>query len=85
MKRQCNLNIREALEVAKRLNILSDQGDLDSEDDGCRVLYGVVRDCAYKIRAMAEKERESHRAKGKWDAAEVQLGANKEKTTSLNN
>ena len=74
MKRQCNLNIREALDVSRRLNILADQGDLDSEDDGCRVLFGVIRDCAYKIRAQAEREREAHRMKGKWDAAEVQEG-----------
>ena len=72
MKRECNLNIREALDMAKQLNILADKGDLDSEDDGCRVLYGVIRDCAYKIRAQAERERESHRSKGKWDAAELQ-------------
>ena len=71
MNPQCNLNIREALQLAKQLNLLADQGDLESEDDGCRVLYGVIRDCAYKIRAQAERERESHRTKGKWDAVEA--------------
>ena len=47
--------------------ILADKGDLDSEDDGCRVLYGMIRDCAYKIRARAESEREAHKKKGAWD------------------
>jgi hypothetical protein len=30
------------------------------------VLYGIVRDCAYHIRTEAERERESHKAKGNW-------------------
>jgi hypothetical protein len=47
---------------------LADQGDADREDTGCGVLYGVLRDSAYKIRQLAEKERERHRAKGWWDA-----------------
>ena len=47
--------------------ILADMGDLDSEDDGCRVLYGVVRDCAYKIRAQAERERDAHKIRGIWN------------------
>jgi len=63
----CNENIVEALEMAKQLLILADMGDLDSEDDGCRVLYGVVRDCAYKIRAQAERERDAHKIRGIWD------------------
>ena len=67
MKVRCNRNIRDALEMARNMIILADKGDLDSEDDGCRVLYGVVRDCAYKIRAQAEREREAHKTKGKWE------------------
>ena len=66
MKRRCNKHIRETLELVKKLNLLADQGDLDSEDDGCRVLFGVVRDCAYKLRAQAEREREAHKKQGKW-------------------
>ena len=72
MKRRCNKHIRESFEMARKMIILADEGDLDSEDDGCRVLYGVVRDCAYKIRAQAEREREEHRKKGSWDEAEVE-------------
>ncbi len=72
MKRRCNKHIRESFEMARKMIILADEGDLDSEDDGCRVLYGVVRDCAYKIRAQAEREREEHRKKGSWDETEVE-------------
>ena len=50
--------------MARQLIILADQGELDSDDDGCRVLYGIIRDCAYKIRIQAERERELHKEKG---------------------
>lgn len=59
-----NQQIREVLEMARQLIILADQGDLDSFDDGCRVLYGIIRDYAYKIRTQAERERELHKGKG---------------------
>jgi len=67
MTRECNDNIRRALRMAADLTILADEGEMAMEDDGCGVLYGVVRDCAYKIRAEAEREREAHKAKGVWD------------------
>ena len=59
------------MEMVKQLIILADDGDLDSEDDGCHVLYGVIRDCAYKIRAQAEREREAHIERGSWDDSEI--------------
>jgi len=67
MTRECNDNIRRALKIATELVILADEGEAAMEDDGCGVLYGVVRDCAYKIRAEAERERDAHKAKGIWD------------------
>ena len=68
MARAYNEHIAEVLEMSRQLLVLADMGDLDSEDDGCRVLYGIVRDCAYKIRAQAEREREVHKIRGIWDA-----------------
>ena len=62
-----NEHIVEVLEMARQLLILADMGNLDSEDDGCGVLYGIVRDCAYKIRAQAERERDAHKIRGIWD------------------
>lgn len=67
MTRECNDNIRNVLRTAADLTILADKGEMAMEDDGCGVLYGVVRDCAYKIRAEAERERDAHKAKGMWD------------------
>ena len=55
-----------ALELARQLTLLADEGELVCEDDGCAVLYGVVRDCAYKIRRRAEQERDMQKARGIW-------------------
>jgi hypothetical protein len=67
LARDCNQHILQALELARRLTILADQGEGAAEDDSCVVLYGVVRDCAYRIRRLAEREREAHIARGLWD------------------
>ena len=45
---------------------LADQGDDAREDPGCGVLYGIVRDSAYKIKQTAEAERVTHIKKGWW-------------------
>jgi hypothetical protein len=61
MDKRCNENICEALRLAQDLLILADQGDAFREDVGCGVLYGTIRDCAYKIRTLAEAEIEAHK------------------------
>jgi hypothetical protein len=53
--------ISEALELARKLTILADEGEAAATcDDGCAVLFGIIRDCAYKIRKRAEHERSVH-------------------------
>jgi hypothetical protein len=49
---------------------IADEGDGAREDVGCGVLYGVLRDSAYKIRKLAEEEREAHIRKGWWESDE---------------
>lgn len=46
---------------------LAERGEIDAADDGCQLLFGEVRDCAYRIRARAEIEREAHRMNAIWD------------------
>jgi hypothetical protein len=65
--RPANRHILEALALARQLIILADEGEADSEDDGCVALYGEIRDCAYRIRLQAEREREAHRKMGAWE------------------
>jgi len=62
-----NKHIRETLELARQLTILADAGEADAQDDGCCALYAAVRDCAYRIRSEAERERAEHKANGTWD------------------
>jgi len=45
---------------------LSDQGDSDREDNGCGILYGVLRDSAFKLKQLAEAEKRSHTRKERW-------------------
>ena len=45
---------------------LANIGDAEREDTGCGILYGIMRDAAYKIQKLAETEREKHIKKGWW-------------------
>lgn len=67
----CNEHLRTVLELVDRMMAVADAGDLAREDVGCGVLYGVVRDSAFKIKQLAEREREAHIRKGWWAAEEV--------------
>ncbi len=67
MVQTCNDHIKRALEEARKLTILADEGEARSRDDGCVLLYSVVRDCAYKVRAQAEREKRAHEDRGIWE------------------
>ena len=58
-----NRNITRSLDLAKDMIMLANQGEADSTDDSCMTLYGVVRDCAYKIQSVAERERRFHESR----------------------
>ena len=62
----CDRNIIKILNLTEEMISLADQGDVDREDVGCGVLYGVLRDTAYKLKRMAEEEKHSHQEKGWW-------------------
>ena len=64
----CNHNLRRTLSLVEDMIALADQGDADREDVGCGVLYGIIRDSAYKIKKMAEEEKRRHQEKGWWRA-----------------
>ena len=52
--------LKKTLELAARMLELADQGDAVRQDVGCGVLYGVLRDAAYRIQRLAEAERQAH-------------------------
>jgi hypothetical protein len=62
----CDESIKKVIELADKMLYLSDEGDAVREDNSCGVLYGVIRDSAYRIKRMAEDEREAHKKKGWW-------------------
>ena len=62
----CDRNILKILNLVDEMIELADQGDADREDVGCGVLYGVLRDTAYKLKNMAEEEKRFHQEKGWW-------------------
>jgi len=64
--KQCDQNIKSTLEIAEEMIRLANEGDADREDTGCGILYGILLDSAYKIKKLAEEEREVDIKKGWW-------------------
>lgn len=63
-------HIAQLLELSQRLIDLSVAGSEAAEDDGCLLLFGIVQDCAYKMRRAAREELQVHErlARGKCSA-----------------
>lgn len=64
--RPCNQSIKKTFRIVERMLAVANEGDAVREDTGCGVLYGVMRDAAFKIRRLAEAERAAHVKKGWW-------------------
>ena len=64
--KSCDYNIKRTLNLVDEMIRVADKGDIDREDTGCGILYGVLRDTAYKLKELAEHERENHIHKGWW-------------------
>jgi hypothetical protein len=60
----CDSNIEKTIQLTDQMIQLANMGDADREDTGCGILYGVVRDAAYKIKKLAETEKHNHSKKG---------------------
>lgn len=63
----CDQNIKATLKIVDEMIKLATRGDTDREDTGCGILYGIILDSAYKIKKLAEEEKEAHIKKGWWD------------------
>ena len=64
--RPCDRNIKRILQLADKMIELAEIGDAEREDSGCGILYGVLLDSAYKLKRLAEEEKEKHIKKGWW-------------------
>jgi hypothetical protein len=58
--RPCDANIEKTIQLTDEMIQLANSGDAAREDTGCGILYGVVRDAAYKIKKLAETEKYNH-------------------------
>ncbi len=66
--RACDKSIKNTIAITEMMLKIADEGDMVREDNGCGVLYGVLRDSAFKIRKLAEAEKVAHIKKGWWKA-----------------
>ncbi len=81
MAKQYNYNIIRVLRLTREMIILADEGDDQRRDKSCGVLYGILRDSAYKLRNLAEKEKQNHKLNGIWDIEEDIEIKNKDTST----
>ncbi len=49
-------NLKKVISLCYQMLEIADHGDQERDDPGSGVVYGTLRDAAYKIRRMAEKE-----------------------------
>ncbi len=62
---QNDKNLKKVVALCYEMLELADHGDKFRVDDGCGVVYGALRDVAYKIRRLAEKEISLHNSSRK--------------------
>lgn len=65
-----NKNIIRVLRLSRNMMLLADRGDDHRQDKSCGVLYGTLRDSAYKLRTLAEQEIDIHKETGLWEVDE---------------
>ncbi|MHB8070037.1 MAG: hypothetical protein ACYDIC_19265 [Desulfobaccales bacterium] len=67
MGHPANECLKKTLDLAAVMLELADAGDAVREDVGCGVVYGVLRDSAYRLKKLAEEEREKHIRQNRWE------------------
>lgn len=55
-----NRNLEKVIGLCSEMLELADLGDHYRPDDGCGVVFGTMRDSAYKIRRLAKDELARH-------------------------
>ena len=74
-------NLHNVIHLCSEMLELADQGDRFRQDAGCGVVYGTLRDVAYKVRRLAEKELSEHGRKSKGSSQKSQKGLTKGRPT----
>jgi len=63
--------LRKVIQLCYEMLELADHGDRFRQDIRCGVVYGALRDAAYKVRKLAEKEVAQHNSKLKAPSRET--------------
>jgi hypothetical protein len=48
--------MRVAVRLSDEMLRIAEKGFLTCEDDSCILVYGIIRDCGYRIRKTVERE-----------------------------
>lgn len=64
--KKCNENIEKLIRLSNKMLALANQGDEDRNDTSCGIMYGMLRDCGYKLQHMAKQEKQKHVENNKW-------------------
>ena len=67
MRQPFNKNLLELLRLCNEMIALADEGDRDRQDHSCGIIYGILRDNAYRLRKLAKEECVKHQETGKWE------------------
>lgn len=74
MKDKALWNLKRSQKLIERMIQLSEEGVAESQDNGCLLLYAVLRDCAARIQIRVEAELENHKSNiGGNDSAQFQI------------
>lgn len=55
-----NANVNKLASIAREMIDVADKGHAECHDENCVSLFGLAKDCAYRIRAAAERECQMH-------------------------
>ena len=53
-------NLKRVIDCCYHMLEIADHGDQFRQDAGCGIVYGSLRDSAYKVRQLARAELEKH-------------------------
>ena len=67
MTQEHNENLLRTLRLTREMLALADEGDRDRNDASCGIIYGILRDSAYRLRNLVEQECDHHKQAGKWE------------------
>lgn len=56
-------NVSRLAEVASEMIAVADKGHAECRDENCVSLFGLAKDCAYRIKSAAERESRAHDGK----------------------